>query len=120
MRGSIGGNAGGEYRPTARPCAGAVLIVLAMLASGCASSSRLPWKQVELPSVKLPKPSNSYGVGDRATGRLPWPKIKPASRSLPEPSNNFGVGDGDGSLLPWPMVKPKTLETYRPTSPFRM
>lgn len=119
MRGSMDRNAGDVYG-AARPRAGSILILLAMFASGCASASRLPWTQLKQPSVELPKPSNSYGLKDRANGRLPWPKVGPAPRKLAEPSNNFGVGKRASSGLPWPEVKPKSLGPLTPTSRFRL
>lgn len=103
MRRTMGGTMDDEPR-TALRRASLILIVLALLAPGCASSPQLPWNQIKQPSIKLPGPSNSYGVGGRATSRLPWPKIKPGSRKLAEPLNNYGVG-GRESKLPWPEFK---------------
>ncbi len=102
MRGMMDRTANCEHQ-RARRRASLTLLGLALLASGCASS-RLPWKQIKQPSIKLHEPANNYGVGGRATSRLPWPKIKPASRRLAEPLNNYGVG-GRESKLPWPELK---------------
>jgi len=117
MRGLVNRNAGeGRRRPRVR--AGSILMALMMLTSGCASSSRLPWKRIKQASDNLPRPSNSYGVGDRTTGRLPWPGINPGSRGLPEASNDYGVGRRAGPAFPWSLGKPKGLESYKPISPF--
>ena len=82
----------------ARVRASSALFVLAVLASGCASSSRLPWSQIKQKSLDLPKPSNNFGLKGRASSALPWPEIKPKSIGTLGSSSRFrlqNVDDGE-------------------------
>lgn len=58
-------------------------MVLALAATGCATTSKLPWPEVGPHSSGLLKRSNSFGLQDRARSRLPWPEVGPLPSGSP-------------------------------------